>query len=300
MLILNEIEQCLALLQREAERCSRRPQHTASGTRRTDVFACCFPCVLQRGHGRGFGLLRRRAVEAIKAGRLPCMLRSARVKRARWLIRGVELLSVSNGTHRFGGGYRICPREGRNQVILVPDITSPSRARLTRLVIGGAVRAGPACWAILVSDRWSNGICLGVIWVTDVVLPLDPLLGPMDGWDDRSRSTAANRPSYFSLSTSLFGSVIGGGDVLGAIWRQIAVNSWFLIEGSKKMRSLHRVAEEGGERRHFYKGTMGTRKEEMESERESIKAASEEISRQFGTLVDAEETESIKQLQHLM
>lgn len=70
MLILNEIEQYLALMQREAERCSRRPQHTASGTRKTDVFACCFPCVLQRGHGRGFGLLRRRAVEAIKAGRL--------------------------------------------------------------------------------------------------------------------------------------------------------------------------------------------------------------------------------------
>ncbi|CAD5169649.1 kxDL motif-containing protein LO9-177 [Musa acuminata AAA Group] len=45
---------------------------------------------------------------------------------------------------------------------------------------------------------------------------------------------------------------------------------------------------------------MGTRKEEMESERESIKAASEEISRQFGTLVDAEEIESIKQLQHLI
>ncbi|WOK99520.1 kxDL motif-containing protein 1 [Canna indica] len=46
---------------------------------------------------------------------------------------------------------------------------------------------------------------------------------------------------------------------------------------------------------------MATRVGEMElEERECIRAASEDISRQFRTLVNAEEVESIKQLQHLI
>ncbi|XP_010923679.1 kxDL motif-containing protein LO9-177 isoform X1 [Elaeis guineensis] len=37
-----------------------------------------------------------------------------------------------------------------------------------------------------------------------------------------------------------------------------------------------------------------------EEERESIRAASEEVSRQFKTLINGEEVESVKQIQHLI
>lgn len=43
------------------------------------------------------------------------------------------------------------------------------------------------------------------------------------------------------------------------------------------------------------------RESEMgEEERELIRAASEEVSRQFKTLINGEEVESVKELQHLM
>lgn len=38
----------------------------------------------------------------------------------------------------------------------------------------------------------------------------------------------------------------------------------------------------------------------VEEERESIRAASEEVARQFTTLIDSGDVESIKQTQHLM